>query len=32
MARPWSVTAKNLFDGLLYALVTGGTFGWLWPA
>jgi hypothetical protein len=31
MARPWSATAKNLFDGLLYSLVTAGTFGWLWP-
>jgi hypothetical protein len=29
--RPWSVTLKNTFDGLLYALVTAGTFGWLWP-
>ena len=27
--RPWSVTGKNLFDALLYGLVTGGTFGWL---
>ena len=29
--RPWSVTLKNTFDGLLYALMTAGTFGWLWP-
>lgn len=28
----WSVTVKFLFDGLVYALVTGGTFAWLWPA
>jgi hypothetical protein len=27
--RPWSVTIKNLFDALLYGLLTGGTFGWL---
>jgi hypothetical protein len=27
----WGVTLKNLFDGLLYALVTAGAFGWLWP-
>lgn len=27
----WSVTLKNLFDGFLYALLTAGTFGWLWP-
>jgi hypothetical protein len=31
MGRAWSTTAKNVFDGLLYALVTAGTFGWLWP-
>ena len=30
--RSWLTTAKMVFDGLLYALVTGGTFGWLWPA
>ncbi len=29
--RPISVSLKNTFDGLLYALVTAGTFGWLWP-
>ncbi len=29
--RPLGVTMKNTFDGLLYALVTAGTFGWLWP-
>lgn len=29
--RKWSTTIKNAIDGLLYALVTGGTFGWLWP-
>lgn len=28
---PWSTTAKNLLDGLLYSLVTAGAFGWLWP-
>jgi hypothetical protein len=27
----WSITAKFLFDGLIYAVVTGSTFGWLWP-
>jgi hypothetical protein len=30
--RPWSTTAKHTFDGLVYALFTAGTFGWLWPA
>ena len=29
--RKWSTTLKSMFDGLLYALVTGGAFGWLWP-
>ena len=29
--RPWSITLKSVFDGLIYALLTGGTFGWLWP-
>lgn len=29
--RPWSTTFKNIFDGLIYALFTGGVFGWLWP-
>jgi len=28
---PWGHTAKNMFDGLIYALLTAGTFGWLWP-
>ncbi len=30
--RKWSSTCKSMFDGLIYALVTAGTFGWLWPA
>lgn len=30
--RKWSTTAKNVFDGLVYALLTAGVFGWLWPA
>ena len=30
--RSWSTTLKNTFDGLIYGLLTGGTFGWLWPA
>lgn len=30
--RPWSNTAKNTFDGLVYACLTAGVFGWLWPA
>ena len=27
----WSFTVKELIDGLVYALLTAGTFGWLWP-
>ena len=30
--RSWSATFKSLFDALVYGLVTGGVFGWLWPA
>lgn len=30
--RNWSATLKSMFDGLIYALFTGGIFGWLWPA
>ncbi|MBW2258413.1 MAG: hypothetical protein JRI25_27990 [Deltaproteobacteria bacterium] len=30
--RAWSTTLKSSFDGLVYALLTAGTFGWLWPA
>jgi hypothetical protein len=30
--RQWSTTLKHVFDGLIYALLTAGTFGWLWPA
>jgi len=29
--RAWSTTIKNTFDGLIYGLLTAGTFGWLWP-
>ncbi len=29
--RGWSGTLKSMFDGLVYALLTGGFFGWLWP-
>ena len=30
-SRSWATTMKGTFDGLVYALVTAGTFGWLWP-
>ncbi len=29
--RAWSLTIKSSFDGLIYGLLTAGTFGWLWP-
>jgi hypothetical protein len=29
--RAWSLTIKQTVDGLIYALLTAGTFGWLWP-
>jgi hypothetical protein len=27
--RPWSATAKTTLDAMIYALLTGGAFGWL---
>ena len=30
--RSWAATIKSMFDGLIYALLTAGTFGWLWPS
>ena len=27
----WGVTFKHALDGLIYGLLTAGTFGWLWP-
>jgi hypothetical protein len=29
--RAWRITLKTTADGLIYALLTAGTFGWLWP-
>ena len=29
--QPWSMTIKEVIDGLVYGLLTAGTFGWLWP-
>jgi len=29
--RPWGTTFKSNVDSLVYALLTAGTFGWLWP-
>lgn len=30
--RKWSSTVKGMFDGLIYALITGAVFAWMWPA
>ena len=30
--RAWAATFKSIADGLVYALLTAGVFGWLWPA
>ena len=29
--RGWRLTLVSMFDGLIFALMTAGTFGWLWP-
>jgi hypothetical protein len=29
--RAWWTTFKSNIDALIYGLLTGGTFGWLWP-
>lgn len=29
--RSWTTTVKSTIDALAYALVTAGTFAWLWP-
>jgi hypothetical protein len=29
--RSWGLTLKFLLDGVIYAGLTAGTFGWLWP-
>ncbi len=29
--RNWGTVLKTVFDGLVFAVVTAGTFGWLWP-
>ena len=30
-SRPWRAYASDVIDALLFALVMGGVFGWLWP-
>ena len=29
--QPWKIVILEAFDGLIYALLTAGVFGWLWP-
>jgi hypothetical protein len=29
--RNWTTTLRSMFDGLIFACLTAGTFGWLWP-
>ena len=31
-AQPWPAVTKDVIDGLIYGLVTGLIFAWLWPA
>lgn len=30
-AKPWLNTIRGSIDGFVYALLTAGVFGWLWP-
>jgi len=30
--HPWVSTIKHMIDGLIYAILTGLAFCWLWPA
>jgi len=29
--QTWTATIKEVFDGLVFGLLTAGAFGWLWP-
>lgn len=29
--RDWGTTFRSMIDGVIYGLLTGGVFGWLWP-
>ena len=31
MGKQWSAVLRDAIDGLVYACVSGGAFGWLWP-
>ena len=30
--RAWGATLRSVFDALIYAALTAGTMGWLWPS
>lgn len=30
--KPWVMTFRSMVDGLLYAVITGVVFAWLWPS
>lgn len=30
--HPWGSAIKYIIDGIIYAVITGATFAWLWPA
>ena len=30
--QPWGAVFKDVVDGLVYGLIVGGTFAWLWPS
>ena len=30
--RAWNITIKSMIDGFIYATLTAGMMGWLWPA
>ncbi len=29
--KSWGTTLRSTIDGLIYGMLTAGTFGWLWP-
>ena len=31
-ASPWANSLRHLLDALIYGLLTGATFTWLWPS
>ena len=31
MGQPWRATLLHILDGVFYALLTAGSFAWLWP-